>query len=406
VFDGARDLAPFTFSGQPGFVLNPHFNGNDLSQAGTIQGTLDLTAITQSTTTSGSLGIVVTAETLSADGTHHIIVASTPTDSSGNFVLYPLYTEASSSSTVTTSTNTPTSYDIVIHGPTIGTVIVKSIPVGLGNPQSGSSVTLPSIPVTTASSYSVNAASTVSPPGAWIGFYQTVPLAGEVPYVIEAAPIDPLTGMFDTAQSLSGASISFGTFSAINATGTSTSTDTTSTSTATDSTTGTTTTTPVSGTVTLTTVAPAEGAATYRVAASAAIYGDGPLTATVTAPASGTATATFTLSPLPMPSGLTAASVAGTVNVATAGKYDKGELILTQGGSLVAVTPLDSYLGTAQSSATLFSNVPGGTGSSPYYAEAWVWNSANPSSTLSRQPYSSSINLTGGSASGVAISIQ
>src|SRR5581483_11786863 len=303
-------------------------------------------------------------------------------DASGNFVLYPLYTGASTSSAVASSSNTPTQYDLVIHGPTIETVIVKAIPVGLGAPSSGSSVTVPTIPVTTASSYAVNAASAVAPAGAWVGFYQTIPLSGEVPYLIEARPIDPFTGLFDSAQSLSGASISFGTFSPITSTTSSTSTTGTSTSTtATDTSTN----SPVSGTVTLTTVAPSEGAATYRVAASSSVYGDGPLTATVVAPPSGsTAPATFTLTALPVPAGATAASVTGTVNVGTPGKYDKGELLLTSGGALVAVTPLNSYLGQSQSSATLFSNVPGGASSAtfttvPYYAEAWVWNSANPS---------------------------
>ena len=76
-----------------------------------------------------------------------------------------------------------------------------------------------------------------------------------------------------------------------------------------------------------------------------------------------------------------------------------------------AVAPLDSYLGAPESSATLFSSVPGGSGSAvsntnQFFAEAWVWSSSNPSGTLSRQPVSPVIDLSGGSASGVTIAIQ
>jgi hypothetical protein len=92
------------------------------------------------------------------------------------------------------------------------------------------------------------------------------------------------------------------------------------------------------------------------------------------------------------------------VSVATPGKYNEGELVLTQNGALVAVTSLSAYLGSAQSTATLFSSVPGGTASSVYYAEAWVWNSSDPSA-LSRQPQSTPIDLSSGSASGVTITI-
>jgi len=55
--------------------------------------------------------------------------------------------------------------------------------------------------------------------------------------------------------------------------------------------------------------------------------------------------------------------------------------------------------------------VPGGSSASPfayglYYAEAWVWSSADPAGTLSRQPQTAAIDLTGGSASGITINIE
>ncbi|MGH8260418.1 MAG: hypothetical protein ACREUG_12100, partial [Steroidobacteraceae bacterium] len=127
--------------------------------------------------------------------------------------------------------------------------------------------------------------------------------------------------------------------------------------------------------------------------------------------ASSGATAAFSVTALPLPSGASADTASGTIDVAAPGKYDKGELLLTQNGALVAVMPLDPYLGSAQSSATLFSSVPGGSAGSTfsdglYFAEAWVWSSSDPSGTLSREPQTAPIDLRGGSATGVTISIE
>src|SRR5579875_1858650 len=366
-FDASRDLAPYTVSGQAGFVLIPHWAEYDLSQVGTIQGQVDIAALP-----SGVGGIEVSAETLSSDGSRHVLVKSAPLRSDGSFGLYPLATASGS----------PAQYDLVIHGAGVGTVIINKVPVASGSPSSAASATLTGVVLASAGSFAVNVAPSapVATRGAWIGFYQTIPSSGEVPYLIEARPIDPFTGTFDANQLLSAANFSYGTY--------------------------------VSGsTTTLTTAAPAEGAATYHVAASAPLYGDGALSATVAPASSSGSAATFSVAALSLPSGSTSASVAGTINVASPGKYDKGELLLTQNGAIVAVTPLDAYLAGARAAATLFNGVPGGSSASPfayglYYAEAWVWSSADPAGTLSRQPQTAAIDLTGGSASGITINIE
>jgi len=373
-FDASRDLVPYTVSGQSGFLLIPHLSASNLSEAGTIEGTVSLSGLPAT----GVGGIEVTAET--SNGTQNLIVASAPLQSSGAFVLFPLpctstsstsSSSSSSSSSVGYSCGTSTQYyDLVIHGPGIQTVIVQSVPVTAGSPSSGSSLSL-GVTLTAATSYTANLSSAASPPGSWIGFYQTIPNSSSAPYLIEARPIDPFTGTFDTAQSLSSAEIEYGAYAS-------------------------------GSSVSLTATAPAEGASTYHIGASAPVYGNGPLSTTVAPPSSG-ATATFTAAAIPLPS--SGESVAGTVSVAEPGRYDKGELILTQGGALVALASLDAYLGAAKSSATLFSSVPGGNSTSVYYAEAWVWNSSNPGGTLSRQPQSTPISLVSGDATGVAITI-
>jgi hypothetical protein len=379
-FDASRDLVPYTVSGQSGFVLIPHLSGYNLSDVGTIAGQVDVSGLPST----GVGGIQVTAET--SNGTQNLIVASAPLQSNGAFVLYPLpctstattttaatsYSSSSSSGSAAYSCSTASQdFDLVIHGPGIQTVIIQSVPVTAGTPSSTGSINF-GVTLTAASSYTVNLSSAATPPGAWIGFYQTLPNSSSAPYLIEAYPIDPFTGTFDTAQPLSNASLEYGVYAS-------------------------------GGTVSLTAATPVEGASTYSVGASAPVYGNGSLNTTVAPPAAGAASATFTVAAIALPS--TGESISGTVSVTTPGKYDKGELLLTQGGALVAVKSLDAYLGAASTSATLFMGVPGGTSTSVYYAEAWVWNSADPGTTLSRQPISTAINVSTGNATGVAVTI-
>ncbi len=376
-FDAARDLVPYSLNGEPGFLLIPHLAGYDLAQTGTIEGQVDVSGLP-----AGVGGIEVTAET--SNGTQNLIVESAPLESDGSFVLYPLPCSStstdttgsgsSSSSTAGSCSSSTQNYDLVIHGPGIATVIIQQVPVSAGPPTAATAVSLGNVTLTAATSYTVNLSSAVSPPGAWVGFYQTLPSSSTVtvPYVIEARPVDPFTGTFDTAQSLSEGTPEYGVYS--------------------------------SGGTTLTSFVPTEGtSSTYSVGASAPLYGNGPLSTTVAPASSGTAL--FTATAIALPSGTTAESISGTVSVSSPGKYNEGELLLTADGALVAVAPLDAFLDASQSSATLFESVPGGTATSVYYAEAWVWNSSDPAGSLSRQPQSAPIDLTAGSASGVAITI-
>ncbi len=124
--DGSKDLVPFTYSDTAGMLLNPHIVAYDQSAVGAISGTLDVSSLTglTSPSTSSYLNVQVTAESLSADGTRHIAVNSAPVNSSGSFTIYPLSTSSSSS----------TSYDLVVHGPGIATIIVKGVTVTAGDP--------------------------------------------------------------------------------------------------------------------------------------------------------------------------------------------------------------------------------------------------------------------------------
>jgi hypothetical protein len=369
-FDASRDLAPFTYGGQPGFVLNPHLSGYDLATVGVIRGQVNVTALTTNANT-GRLDVMVSAETLSGDSTRHVVVKNAPLRSDGSFILYPL----------SMSTGSPTSYDLVIHGPLVETVIIKSVPVTSGGPLNATPAALDTVALVAATSFNVNVAagSAVSPRGARVGFYQTLPGSGEVPYVVEERPIDPISGRFADDQSMSSGDLVFGTF--------------------------------ISGqTLPLSTATPVEGQATYQVAASAALFSDGALRSPVSAPRfGGTGTVGFTAPVLSVEPTASADTIDATINIASPGRYDHGELVITHDGAIVATVSLDTILAQASTTLTV-SAVPGGVTSQSYasglyYAEVWAWNSSDPAGTFNRQPNPAVIDLRLGNAGGVTIDI-
>jgi hypothetical protein len=372
--DGAKDLVPFTYSNLNGVLLNPHVTAYDQAASGAIQGTLDVTSLTgvSSTSTSSYLNIQVTAESLSADGTRHIAVNSAPIASGGTFTLYPLSTSSSS----------PTSYDLVIHGPGIATIVVKGVTVNVGTPASTTPVNIGTItPRAATSSFAVTLNTTTPlPAGALVGFYQTLPGGSEVPYLIDEQPIDPFSRTFADAQAvltanqavptasqpISAASIDYGTFTS-------------------------------GSPLTLTSADPTEGTSTYRVAGTAPLFTDGALTATV----SPTAT-TVALVPLTAASGAALDSTTVTISKTTAGKYNKGELIFSHDGAIVATASLDAILLAQTATGTLtISGLPGGINASTtgqfaaglYYVSVRTWNTSSPATTLNREIYPTPLDL-------------
>ncbi len=227
----------------------------------------------------------------------------------GSFTLYPL----------STASGAPGTYDLVIHGPAVETVIVKSVPVTAGAPGTTTAV-LGALTLTSATPYlvNVNMSSPASPTSSLVGFYQTLPLSSEVPYLVEMRTLDPTSGLFASDQAVSGGGLQYGTYVS-------------------------------GGIISLTTVNPSQGAATYAIACASSIpaFGEGALSTTVVS--SGTsATALFTVSAPPVPSGSTANGLTGTLSIASPGTYDNAELFLTFNGALVAAAPLKAYLSGSQ----------------------------------------------------------
>ncbi len=357
-FDGSKDLVPFTYAATNAMLLNPHVTAYDTAAIGAIQGTLSIGTLSgiSNASTSSYVDIQVTAESVSADGTRHVTVNSAPVRSDGTFTLYPLATSSSS----------PTSYDLVIHGPAIATVIVKGVAVNPGDPATTTPVNIGTITPRAASSFAVNlSAATPLPPGALVGFYQTLPGSNEVPYLIEERAIDPFSRVFATDQAISAATIDYGTFS--------------------------------SSSVSLTAATAVEGAGTYRVAATAPLYSDGSLSATVTARTTPVAVPALTVA-----SGAVPTTAVFTVDQSTAGKYDQGNLIISHDGAIVATAALDSVLARSGASNLAISGLPGGGApfgvfsSGLYYVSVRAWNSANPPGTLTRESFPAPLDLRGG----------
>lgn len=367
--DGAKDLVPFTFGtvngGTSGAVkailLNPHMTAYDTSAAGAIQGTLSLANVTGISTASSSslVAIQVTAESLSQDGTRHVVVNSAPVRSDGTFTLYPLNTSSSS----------PTSYDLVIHGPAIATLVLKSIAVKPGGPTTTTPVNVGTLTPRAAASFLVNLdATNPLPAGALVGFYQTLPGSNEVPYVIEERVIDPFSRTFSADQAISATNLDYGTFSA-------------------------------GSTLSLTTADPAEGAGTYRVSASAPLFADGVLTTTIAAPKSGSGTSLIAVPSLSVASGVASSTTTITVGQGTANKYDQGDIIISHDGAIVASAALDTILTRTGFGSVVLTGIPSGGGTAGiynpalYYVSVRAWNSANPAGTLVRETYPAPLDL-------------
>lgn len=387
-FDGNRDLHLFSYSGgkQVGVLMSTDPAASDLSTTGAISGTLTLTSLTNITNVSNRVAIQASAESLSADGTHHVIVATAPVQTDGTFTIYPL----------PSNSKNPTSYDVVIHGPGIATIIIKNVSVTKSPPSlTGAASTTGSVATTTATtpvslgtfipraatSFFVQVVPTSSaalPPGAAVTFYQTLPASGEVPYVIDEVGIDPFNLTLVSSEPLSTGTIDSGTY------------------------------TSSGSTITVTSSTQSEGAGTYGVGATAPLYADG-VSSTKAAPPSG-ATSSTTPVNVTVP-GLTPAggSAVGsiTASVTSPGHFDQGELIVSHNGTIVGAASLNAAL-TSGAQVTV-GGLPSGT--SPYHLSVIVWNSANPGpastgGSFTYESIASPVTVTAGGATAVAVAIQ
>ena len=108
--------------------------------------------------------------------------------------------------------------------------------------------------------------------------------------------------------------------------------------------------------------------------------------------------ATFTVPAVSVPSTAGSGTISAQVSAATPGKYDKGALLVTHNGAVIAAVPLDDALvGSATTATVTIQSIPASNSSGfdegLYYLDAWVWNSGNPTNTFVRQPVNAAVDL-------------
>jgi hypothetical protein len=96
--------------------------------------------------------------------------------------------------------------------------------------------------------------------------------------------------------------------------------------------------------------------------------------------------------------------VAVTVRLASAGKYDHGEIMLSKNGQLIASAPIDAALAAGGGMVQL-TGVPGGTAGSIYYVTVRAWKSSDPAGTLSRQWYPDALDLRGTPSANIDVTV-
>ena len=126
-FDLSKDIVPFRFDGITAFTLHPNLQYFDLDDAGAIVGKVDTTALcaaATATTSSCAYNLVVKAERLLPDGSRHAVQRATTIKADGSFALFPLPVHDASGNTI--------SYDVLVRGRNMDTLLVQSVPVTTG----------------------------------------------------------------------------------------------------------------------------------------------------------------------------------------------------------------------------------------------------------------------------------
>jgi Domain of unknown function (DUF4382) len=365
--DGVRNLLLFNSGNQVGALLTPALSAANVSDAGAISGTLDLSAL-PSNSLSNYQGVVVTAEAVSSDGTRFVPVKSSSVTSDGTFVLYPLPVSSSGNTT----------YDLVIHGVAAQSVVITQVPVNAGDPSTATTVQSSAITLTPASNYAVNVArnSTPLPGGTQVDFYQTL-ATGAVPYLMEWSLINPFSGGFAYDVALSSASVAIGAYNSGNA-------------------------------ISFTTVRPLEGIRGYQLVSEGTLRAASALnTGAVGTLLQGSSSSSVLPIVPPAPgiaSGGTIGTLSGTVTVGSPGRYDTGVVLVSQGGQLVDSLNISTALAAGARSLTFSDpSIPAGLPLAVYDVSVRAWKSNSTSATLARIGLANQVDMRQSNAATVTI---
>jgi hypothetical protein len=335
------------------FTMAPNLRYFDLDQSGAITGQVNTTNLCSGTPLTGcGYNMIVKAELLSADGTRHRDIRSTTIDSNGSFTLYPLPVLSAGQT-----------YDVLIRGRNIETMLVKGVTAPVGSTPTGGAAVLSNaaIPLTIdgTGEYFANFSTALNPKSGYALFQQTLP--SEVPYEVRWGNTNPFTGIPELPIALSNDPLQVANYTG-------------------------------SGIALIfSPVTPQEGNGGYSVATNGLPLAYYSLSSSIPVASSGvpniiTSPLTF---PPPAPtlsSSVVPGTVSGTITQTTPGTYDSGYLVMSRFANIVDTVDISTQLAANNSGAysvmlpaggwpipstTAYANVPGAY----YYAYLRVWHS-------------------------------
>lgn len=356
--DALRSLAIFTHGGEIRSLLDPGLAAYNDADVGAITGTFDLSAIATSAINSRQ-GIVVSAERVEPGALRRSVVKSVRLGSGGSFTLYPLPLDDEGNGT----------FDIVVHGPGVSTVIVTGVEI-----EDGETATLQSsaITVPVADSFLVNTTAAVHG-GTRARFYQSLPLDPR-PFEVDFAAVHPFDGGFNNSLALSEAGLVHGAWND-------------------------------GEVISFASATAGEGAATYRLAGDSRWRASSGFTS-VTSAGLGPVMPQDVDVPQPgLPAGASAATISGTVHFTVPDQFDSLLLVVSRGGQIVEVVDLGATLPGSSFVDFTVSDVPGGRSSAVY--DVWVraWHSSDVEGTLVRALFTPWADLRTGNVSGLSLQL-
>lgn len=212
-FDLEHSIVAFNHDSLTYFTMRPSLFYYDMSKVAAITGTVNPSqlcpsiAAEVSQATPCAFNLVVKAELLTPDGSRHYVARETSVDpSTGAFTLYPLATQDGSGNPIA-------SYDVLIRGREMETMLVQGVPVSAGSAPVGTTGAAPPTSLQSGAisltlnngEYTAQFASPLSPLSSGYAIFQQTPSGtGAVPYEVRWRNTDPFTGTFRNPIPLQG----------------------------------------------------------------------------------------------------------------------------------------------------------------------------------------------------------
>lgn len=192
-FNLDKIIVPFRSGQTQSFTMKPDLAYFDLSQSGGITGTVDSSALCSGSVPASScaFNLFVHAEQISADGSRYRDIRSTRVDpKTGQFTLAPL--------PKTDSSGNPVSYDVVVRGRQMQTLMVTGVPAAgaySGVALTGATqISSTPLPITIESEYAAQMGAPLAPLTAGNVIFEQTPGSSSLPHEIRWTNTDPLTG--------------------------------------------------------------------------------------------------------------------------------------------------------------------------------------------------------------------